>query len=105
MLDPDFPVVKINNSLKASFFSKNLKSTTHQSLNEVCYCATKKESAENEVIVIENSCHGGMTKTTQVAKHTPSPGSNCCTKAKGNILERLERENCDTSFQKYFNDK
>ena len=33
---PDLPVANINNSLKASLFSKNIISTTNLSLNEVC---------------------------------------------------------------------
>ena len=35
-------IYNMNNSLKLSLFSNNLKSTTNQSLNEIHYCATKK---------------------------------------------------------------
>ena len=42
--DPDLPVDKINNSLKSSSFSNNLKPTTNQSLNEFYYCITTKNN-------------------------------------------------------------
>ena len=60
--DPNLPLANVNNSLKVSLFSKNLKSTMNQYLNEVYYYTKKHESLEEEEIVIENAYYVGMSK-------------------------------------------